>query len=464
MLLGRSRANCNQSCVFTDLANCLHTDAASLLASMRPAADAPLETAKQAYAAMTEYLLESFHWAVPVSQHSFCLAHKRMCPLHPGYALLHHHSLAAAEAAATKDANPMPELEQACEHTPAWWAAESLRKSFPILQNKDGQMLKDPQHRPLIVNVSGIICVDFTPLGHKLREGGTSAYEHALFLANRAALGSAHMEDLFFSECAAAYPSSEKQRPLSKYYTLVGVCTGPEYLGFPSKRCRSLAAGINLSTLVWVGPEPDDIQDDFNRMFHRSLQLSADVFFNATVDEVFMDANVMAASRNRALSENHRQQSMSEYLDLLVPPFNVSAKGEYEDYFASLSLKPPFYADLDHHPGRGPRCGSTMPTMDTHPRIYGWTEQRLATPLELLTVQGIDMPGPLLGNRSESPLVRLFRGLKRHQQLHLVGNGMHVPTMSAWFLYVCSHCRKRSDFFALPSQISSRIDGSDDEL
>ena len=83
------------------------------------------------------------------------------------------------------------------------------------------------------------------------------------------------MEKFFFTECAAAYPSRQKQNVVKATHHIVCIVTGPERQGFPINRSRALSAGVDLPTYVWVGPDEDHIQADFEKKFHRLVALDA---------------------------------------------------------------------------------------------------------------------------------------------------------------------------------------------
>jgi hypothetical protein len=469
ILLGRSRLDACAPCVFTSMAQVLQEDAGALMVSMEPDPAASADVARKAYSGMADYLMQNNTWAIPESQFSFCLAHKGLCPLHPGFVVIEDsgklRSMAAQQDELSDDddspmSDTMPEVSDL--QAKAWWRSDLCEK-FPVLEDTTSEMRTDPRHRPLLVNIAGLECIDHSPLGEQRRDAGPSARQHAVFLGTRASLAKAHVEDLGFSESSSFYPTLARQKPLEPQIKVLAIKTGSEQLSFPTRRYRSLGANVNQETLVWLGPEADNIQEDFDHMFNRRLMLDASVYFNATPDEVFQAAQQMAASRKKVLPEHLRDVPMADYMDRICPPCNLDIKAQYEDWFIKKEIPRPHYADLDHHPGRGLRPGSSCPSLDTHPKVYGFAEQRFLTPLELLGTMGIDIGGPLSGGRPVSSLAKLFDQLSRHDQLVLVGNGMHVPTMAAWFLYVCAHCRRRSDFFQLPLHVGLPDEALEDD-
>ena len=91
----------------------------------------------------------------------------------------------------------------------------------------------------------------------------------------RHALVELQLEKLFFIECAAAYPAKQKQAPILKLHHIVSIVTGPEHQGYPTLRTRALSAGLDREAYVWVGPDDDHIQEDFEEKFHKLLVLDA---------------------------------------------------------------------------------------------------------------------------------------------------------------------------------------------
>ena len=115
----------------------------------------------------------------------------------------------------------------------------------------------------------------------------------------------------------------------------------------------------------------------------------------------------------------------------------------------------PNFADLDHHPQFGPSVGSILPPLDTHPKIYSWEHQRFAVTSELYSALGVDMKhGLLCGNRSLSPLATLIPELPLRKRMQIAGNGMHVPMMAAWFVYVLARCVRVEAFYTMSQQVS----------
>ena len=85
--------------------------------------------------------------------------------------------------------------------------------------------------------------------------------------------------------------------PLSQYFKIVQVFIDPMELGYPVRRPRSYCAGVNLKTMVWMGPEQETIDSDFKEMCGRSLEASGNIFFEAPIEMIDAENRRLAANR-----------------------------------------------------------------------------------------------------------------------------------------------------------------------
>ena len=146
---------------------------------------------------------------------------------------------------------------------------------------------------------------------------------------------------------------------------------------------------------------------------HPGPSVHASVFLLSSQAEVAAMAQDLAASRKRVLRPASGAGTLqpSTYFSTIAPPGMVQCKAEYERAFISESAPQPWLADLAHHPGMGPRHGSLMPSLDTHPHIFTWDApppvqgERFITPRELLASLGVDTFPTLSGGRPLSGLL-----------------------------------------------------------
>eukprot|EP00959_Pyramimonas_sp_CCMP1952_P228064 4768984-Pyramimonas_sp.AAC.1 len=69
-------------------------------------------------------------------------------------------------------------------------------------------------------------------------------------------------------ECVTQYPVEERIKPhLDHVQTIVYIHDGPTERGLGVRRCRMMDAGINNTTMRWMGPSPDDVHQDYMDRF-----------------------------------------------------------------------------------------------------------------------------------------------------------------------------------------------------
>ena len=118
-------------------------------------------------------------------------------------------------------------------------------------------------------------------------------------------------------------------------------------------------------------------------------------------------------------------------------------------------IAPPWFADLDHWPERGPQSLGLIPSFDTHPVLYMWPDgvgdpaQRFLTPFELYSAFGFDMFEQLSDGRPLSPATSFLPTICRSAQLRLIGNAFHSPMMTMWVLYVLGNSLDRKESWKL---------------
>ena len=137
---------------------------------------------------------------------------------------------------------------------------------------------------PLRLCIAGITCTDYSPLGQQSREAGAAERHAAVWLEERRWLASEGLEDIYIAENSERYPAEGKQGDmLAGTHKVVVVRTGPLEQGFPVRRKRTFMAGIHLADYVWCGPDTlEDMQSAFERLFHRQVQLTGDIYFHAS--------------------------------------------------------------------------------------------------------------------------------------------------------------------------------------
>ena len=139
----------------------------------------------------------------------------------------------------------------------------------------------DPFQRPLLFNVAGWTCTDWTGLGKQKRGSGTTNRYFYTWRAERKALAKQLLEDFWLGENSDRFAVDKQVRGLMEdTHRVLHVVFGSLVMGIPSRRRRALMAGLNRRTMVWTGPEdPAAIQEEFESLFKRICELSGDVFW-----------------------------------------------------------------------------------------------------------------------------------------------------------------------------------------
>ena len=147
----RSRANSGRSCVFIDLAEQLESEAREMVHELMEKSDGPKEKALQANNAIENYMFDNCEWCIQPNKSAFCLVHKGLCPVNPGWALGERFSGTSPEQLQQKLSTGHG-LQDCFEGVPAaaWWTSPDF-KAEP-----------EDTTPPLVVNISSLICLDFS--------------------------------------------------------------------------------------------------------------------------------------------------------------------------------------------------------------------------------------------------------------------------------------------------------------
>lgn len=149
------------------------------------------------------------------------------------------------------------------------------------------------------------------------RDVGRSEKQHCIFLGQRLSNAKNRIEHMFFVETAERYPYREKLSRLGDTHVILGIRSGPSILGFPIKRTRCLAAGINRAMMVWCGPDPLSVEEDFHHKFSRALSLTGSIYFTASDDEVFDYACAMRCSLRKSSVQQSRTLISERNLEVI---------------------------------------------------------------------------------------------------------------------------------------------------
>ena len=208
-----------------------------------------------------------------------------------------------------------------------------------------------------------------------------------------------------------------------------------------------MAFGGYREKLVWCGPEdPQEIQKEFERLFYRKTVATGDVYLVAPHDAV---AKVYATLMNKRHNFFDGDSEMSLYgrgmLRSMLTGAQFARLQGYEDRHARVSGMVPenLICDVEQNVGSpGDTSGSMYPSQLKHNLFYSFGKRRLCTGLENMVANGwhIFEEPP---DKFSSELAPFLKGLKEQYLKSLSGNGMSLPPLCAWFLFVAMHTARR---------------------
>lgn len=288
--------------------------------------------------------------------------------------------------------------------------------------------------RPLTELVGGAMCTPWSRFGQELGLGDPATKSWSAWV-NEAV----HLQyDLVWLENSSAFPLDLFERKLEGKYTVVAIRAGPEDLGWPLTRRRLLAVGVSHSSLVWLGPlEPLALQEDFLRFFAAERAVGGDIFSGLdSAESRHAMIRYMSSLRGVWLRSGER----IDYRKLLPK----KAQQFFDAYLEAASRRPDgecFIADLSQNPAQRFRGGPTLPTLARSSELYVMSASppEKLTPGELLFAHGWPMVSTALGDEYRSCCSCDVSCLTPAQQRRLLGNGMSLPIVSAFMLYVRSH-------------------------
>ena len=406
-----------ESCVNTDIEGCLtqeakdHLDDMVVDANQSSTSNEELKVSlKEAYASMSAWLIENRGSVFAPELCSPCVIHGRDCPM----------------------------------------AAR--------LPDGDGRLL---------LNFAGTTCVGWSTVGKRGGFSDGSERTHAVWMTQRICMAEQRKEHGFFQECTRYYPVNSKLvQPLKRWFWVVHVQVCGTWIGYPSKRLRSLAFGGHHDSLLWCGPEtPEKIQEEFDALFCRTTVLTGDSYLvapEATVAAVYAK---LASKRHNYWDPNAGVSLLGRgMLRSILTGAQLMRLQEYEDtYRRNTGMEPEkLIVDVEQNVGSpGDTSGPMFPSQLKHNTFYSCGKRRLCTGLEGMVANGWHIFENETSKFS-SDLAPFLKTLTESQLKSLSGNGMSLPPLCAWFLFVAMNTRRRES--AQPSRGLCHIPEEDDEV
>ena len=402
-----------KSCVFDDLFDRLPPWARVWVEGAVPAADASPEVAVAAHTDIFQYLHKHRELIFPRTAVSPCLVHGKDCCVDV---------LSAFQEQQVREAKEL--------------TAKQAR-----FEDVDAEVdVADPVSRPWVISGAGTTCVGWSPAGKQQQFADPSEAPHAVYLVERIAKAEDEREDVFLQENSERYRYKEKLvEPLGSTHLILAIRWSPEDGGHPVRKPRTFAAGLNLRTTAWLGPDPDDIQEDFQRFFGRVCEANAGHFLQAGPEMVQEKRKAMAANRGHHIGDDELDNlPLDAMCARLMPPCMLMRYRKHRLARLAIGEPEPWFADLEQDFKKGASTpGSILPSHLTHGTMWVWAggTERPVHPLESLYGHGfLVFPSKFRCNLLDIFLQLGGRGLTR-----LCGNGHHLPTMAAWQLYILCH-------------------------
>ena len=130
----------------------------------------------------------------------------------------------------------------------------------------------------------------------------------------------------------------------------------------------------------------------------------------------------------------------ASFLEALLPPCGLQRYCAWDKLRAeNEGIGGSYLADIEHHPGRG-SGGSLFPCLLTHGTVVDWEVGRPATSMEHVAAQGFHVFGD---HKYNSRITSCLRSLQAYRVKRLAGNGICLPAILAWMVFVWSNTVKR---------------------
>ena len=194
--------------------------------------------------------------------------------------------------------------------------------------------------------------------------------------------------------------------------------------------------------ILWLGPSSQkDVQAEFDAIFGRSVVLAGEAYVVAPAETVQQVYRGMMAKKHHYPTGNFSIHGKG-MLRSILGPGHLARLDAYQDECqrrpGSGDNPESFICDVDHWPRTpGDTSGAFFPCQLTHGHLYAHRKRRLIVGMEHLCAQGWHV-FPQEDDLFATPLLPKLRTLSENALKKLSGNGMHLPCLAAWWLYVMS--------------------------
>lgn len=133
----------------------------------------------------------------------------------------------------------------------------SIAWSKPSRSTSAALDIGDADHNgphPITINISGPVCLTWTPSGSRQGRSHMSTEPWLLWSLEMQQL---HY-DVVFLENSSLMPPGEFASQMQMRAETLSIVFSPHELGLPVRRGRLMSAAIDRSSMVWLGPGPAD--------------------------------------------------------------------------------------------------------------------------------------------------------------------------------------------------------------
>ena len=215
-----------------------------------------------------------------------------------------------------------------------------------------------------------------------------------------------------------------------------------EDLGVPFLGTRIVVALLSKKTMLWAGVSDDSNQtDQFKSLFTSHVTLEMDDFAGIDSDEMHKKWVIALAARQGIVNlENDDVEA--EYC---MSQSHLEIWAGYQSMMEERKgVKGTFVCDVSQRPQHSAKCGAWAPRLATSTMLLSLTQNEdplkphIFTMDELGFAHGFPVT-PMAKDEYRQCLPFSITGLSVSQQISVMGNGMHISTMAAFYAFVLSN-------------------------
>ena len=317
----------------------------------------------------------------------------------------------------------------------------------------------------------GVSCIDWCGVGRQLRWAGPTEPAHDMHVAERHGEAKRESEDWFWTECSGKRlcPIEEKiAKPLADTHFTKWVHAGPQHRGIAVGRERCFGFSGAHHAMVWTGPEDEEeVQIMFEHFCFKQMQMTGDVFFQSTEEEVRSLYREKLEARG-CFDETEIPIDRESFLRTLPPGamLRFQAREAIADVRVSMGLQA--ISDIEHWPDtKNGKCSANIAHILTHGTFYNFNKDVAATVKDICLAQGLDVYNKGPCGDTAAVLVDHLLAMPDNEAMHFIGNGINPLVFVCFQLFMWSNCQRRekpqiNDMGIADS--NGMLDDSDDEF